>query len=331
MPGQPQRSTSSLGRVARTVLRGAGILLATIGVVSCVTSDGSGSRPEAGTAAQTSESQALYAPVESCLMCHQDQHESLAFSKHGATGDLRAPLASDGCQSCHGPGLAHIQQQGNPVAPGLVSFGSYSPSAIDMQNEHCIQCHRDQELLHWKGSTHQGQDLRCVDCHSIHSKDAALDAVTQSEVCYECHRQVQAESFLFYAHPIRFDKMACTSCHNPHGSITPAMLKGLSVTETCYSCHANLRGPYLWEHPPASEDCSHCHLPHGSSNPSMLIRRPPQLCQSCHQVIQGVSAGQHINRVCEFEPCRAVLGYGCVNCHSKVHGSNHPSGVALTR
>jgi hypothetical protein len=26
-----------------------------------------------------------------------------------------------------------------------------------------------------------------------------------------------------------------------------------------------------------------------------------------------------------------LLGKGCVNCHSQVHGTNHPSGARLTR
>ena len=36
---------------------------------------------------------------------------------------------------------------------------------------------------------------------------------------------------------------------------TQAALKKDTVNDTCYTCHADQRGPFLWEHQPVSEDC----------------------------------------------------------------------------
>jgi len=46
---------------------------------------------------------------------------------------------------------------------------------------------------------------------------------------------------------MREGTMACTACHSPHGSTAPAQLVKNTVNETCTGCHAEYRGPYLWE------------------------------------------------------------------------------------
>ena len=50
--------------------------------------------------------------------------------------------------------------------------------------------------------------------------------------------------------------MACSDCHNPHGAMADFALVGRTLNDTCFTCHAEKRGPYLWEHAPVSEDCS---------------------------------------------------------------------------
>jgi DmsE family decaheme c-type cytochrome len=125
--------------------------------------------------------------------------------------------------------------------------------------------------------------------------------------------------------------MDCTSCHNPHGSPNVRLLRiGYSINETCTSCHAAQRGPFLWEHAPTRERCTTCHDPHGSPNDRLLVAKLPMLCQRCHistrhpstvydlSVIGGSSENRLINRA-------------CVNCHQNIHGSNHPSGNYFLR
>src|SRR5450759_6032237 len=55
-----------------------------------------------------------------------------------------------------------------------------------------------------------------------------------------------------------------------------------TVNETCYTCHAEKRGPFLFAHQPAVEDCTNCHTPHGSNITPLLKSRPPFMCQECH-------------------------------------------------
>ena len=39
--------------------------------------------------------------------------------------------------------------------------------------------------------------------------------------------------------------MTCSDCHNVHGSVGPALAKRDSTNETCYTCHAEKRGPFV--------------------------------------------------------------------------------------
>jgi predicted CXXCH cytochrome family protein len=62
-------------------------------------------------------------------------------------------------------------------------------------------------------------------------------------------------------------------------STNDTLLKQRSVNDNCYGCHADKRGPFLWEHVPVIEDCTACHRPHGSIHPGMLALRGPMFCQ----------------------------------------------------
>jgi DmsE family decaheme c-type cytochrome len=132
--------------------------------------------------------------------------------------------------------------------------------------------------------------------------------------------------------PLREGTMTCSSCHNPHGTANPAMLKQFSVNENCYTCHAEKRSPVLWEHPPVRESCTTCHDPHGSLHPRLLVAKQPRLCQQCHdetrhptQPYASASVGPG------FFPNSRMFDRGCMNCHSMIHGSNHPAGMRFLR
>jgi DmsE family decaheme c-type cytochrome len=125
--------------------------------------------------------------------------------------------------------------------------------------------------------------------------------------------------------------MACSSCHDPHDGNNDFLLRRSTVNQTCYLCHAEKRGPFLWEHAPASEDCTLCHQPHGSNHPSLLVKRPPLLCQQCHSPAGHPSGAYSSEEMDDSFNNRFLLGRSCLNCHSQVHGSNHPSGSKLHR
>jgi DmsE family decaheme c-type cytochrome len=127
--------------------------------------------------------------------------------------------------------------------------------------------------------------------------------------------------------------MTCSSCHNPHGSTNVRQLRvGNWINESCASCHAEKRGPFLWEHAAGRESCVTCHDPHGSSNDRMLVAKTPMLCQRCHIGTRHPSTIYDGSRVTPaLAPSNRIYNRGCVNCHQNIHGSNHPSGHAFVR
>ena len=160
-----------------------------------------------------------------------------------------------------------------------------------------------------------------------HSPRAHLAKETEIETCASCHLQKRATTMRSSHMPLREGKMTCTSCHNPHGSVTPALLRENSLNDNCYRCHTEKRGPFLWQHAPVIESCANCHDPHGSNHEKMLKVAKPRLCQQCH------IESRHPTSPYGRDPGSAkfVMSGPCVNCHVNIHGSNHPSGFAFTR
>jgi DmsE family decaheme c-type cytochrome len=107
------------------------------------------------------------------------------------------------------------------------------------------------------------------------------------------------------------------------------MIAAASVNDKCYECHTEKRGPFLWEHEPVRESCVTCHDPHGSTNDRLLVAKVPMLCQRCHIGTRHPSTIYDSLSI-QNKSVR-VVDRGCVNCHSQIHGSNHPSGQTFTR
>lgn len=274
--------------------------------------------------------------ADTCLSCHGDEesaHLMVIFEgPHGVGADERTPFGGNQCEACHGPGGDHAARvRFGQERPPMPAFGPNSMWSQDRENETCLGCHREQQH-DWDGGLHQSEGLACTDCHSVHTRrDPVTIASTQPEVCFDCHVQQRAEVHRPYGHPIRFGEMGCTDCHEPHGGLNEAMLTRPTINQNCYQCHAEMRGPFLWEHAPVTEDCTLCHQAHGSSNPALLTRRAPLLCQQCHSRMGHPGIGRTVEDLPSGMPSNFLLSGSCMNCHSQVHGSNHPSGAILNR
>jgi DmsE family decaheme c-type cytochrome len=281
-----------------------------------------------------------------CTVCHNESWAkpilSIYQTRHGVTADTRTPA----CQSCHGASDAHLKTPAN--APDVV-FGADSKrlSPPDVRNTACLSCHESRVLprTNWAGSQHQTRGVACSTCHDIHAPtQRVLNKLTQPEVCFTCHKTQRAQIHRISTHPILAGKVTCSDCHNPHGSTGPTLLVKNSVNETCYTCHAEKRGPFLWEHAPAVDDCTNCHTPHGSTNIALLKARPPWLCQECHSGDHGAALRSGSNLpggnlttingtvpLASQSPAIQSNARFCLNCHVLIHGSNHPAGSKFQR
>lgn len=269
-----------------------------------------------------------YVGVTKCISCHEVQGKGFRESPHARQWDERTPAAARGCETCHGPGKAHVDDPGAPAR--MRNFKKIAPREA---SDACMTCHNRQEHTLWAGSMHDARNVTCVSCHSVHtpkSERGHLKAANVVETCAQCHRDKAAKLQRSGHMPVREGKMDCATCHNQHGSTNTRLLRsGNTVVEFCTSCHTEKRGPFLWDHPPVRESCVTCHDPHGSTNDRMLVAKAPMLCQRCHvgtrhpaTPYDGVALVSRNNR---------LVNRGCVNCHSNIHGSNHPSGQFFQR
>ena len=258
--------------------------------------------------------------AERCLMCHGNlQDQAATHRAHGAGGGEAVAT----CTACHGASEAHAA---NPGQAPTVSFDAEADGSRT-----CLACHEeDRRLHHWTFSGHRDADVGCADCHRIHDAvDPVVERRGQFDVCTSCHLQQAADQMKFSRHPSREGNVLCSDCHAPHGGSAMNNLVAATVNDTCYQCHADKRGPFLFEHEPVQDDCTHCHLPHGSVHDDLLTARQPLLCQQCHIASRHPGVLYDSDRLSRRDI--NMIGQSCTNCHSQVHGGNHPASSTFRR
>ena len=281
----------------------------------------------------SSQTAPTYVGSENCKSCHEAQWTAFQTNPH-QRAELDGAVVADqvGCESCHGPGSLHAEAGGDKADPGFASIGNYKTMKADEASATCIGCHKSGEQFHWDQSAHARNDVSCVKCHSIHhaKNEGAGPMLTASDVnqlCITCHKDKRTAMARSGHMPLREGGMDCADCHNPHGAPSKSMIRAATTNDLCYQCHADKRGPLLWEHAPVREDCLTCHQPHGSNNDKVLAGKRPFLCQRCHV------AARHPSTLYDNPDLvtNRLFNRSCTNCHSQVHGSNHPSGKYFLR
>lgn len=285
---------------------------------------------------------ATYVGEKICAGCHNTENKHFGHTLHAKVfrENPKNDMEKQVCEACHGAGSIHAQNPTDHEA--LIGFTKEWGTPIEKQNGQCMSCHKGGQRQHWSGSIHETNKLGCSDCHNPMAKFSAnglLKKASITETCQSCHQQQRAE-FAKRSHmPVPEGKMSCEDCHNPHGSTTKPLLKEKSVNLVCYGCHAEKRGPFLWEHAPVRENCMNCHSPHGSNQDKLLVQARPYLCQQCHNPAVGHPGQLYANDRTALSamtgaapsPSQRAIGRSCQNCHSAIHGSNHPSGARFQR
>jgi DmsE family decaheme c-type cytochrome len=267
-----------------------------------------------------------YAGTEMCAACHEDMAKQFVHNPHHAIeSDKRRGWEGRACESCHGPGQKHAE---STSAADIRNPSKLAAAALDSI---CLTCHFGPPVHEGRlMSSHARNQVSCTSCHKIHADTpsglVARKASAVNEQCGACHTNVMAQFQQPYHHRLPEGAMSCVDCHNPHGSIRPAMTQAFAANEpVCIKCHGDKRGPFTFEHPPTRfGNCATCHDPHGSANPRMLTRPVvQQLCLECHANLPlAVSTGRAAGVVPpSFHDLRSVRFQNCTVCHQKIHGS----------
>jgi DmsE family decaheme c-type cytochrome len=269
-----------------------------------------------------------------CRSCHPAVYDRFYKNPHNkSVVSGKEPPERTGCEGCHGPGENHIESFTEPGT--IVSFSKISKQEV---LDTCLKCHSQTlSRANIRRSSHTLNDVVCTNCHSIHNAATPqrLLAKTQTTLCTGCHLNVKAQFSMPFKHRVNEGFMNCTDCHNPHGTFQPTWTNGArprhvenakANEEPCMNCHADKRGPFVFEHSPVRVDgCLSCHVPHGSTNSRMLTRPVVfTLCLECHNGAGNLGRqGDGVNTQLLAPHNMANPTYqNCTNCHVRIHGSN---------
>jgi DmsE family decaheme c-type cytochrome len=256
-----------------------------------------------------------YAGQAVCETCHADVAKDFPNNPHSQLA-LEHQGHGTTCESCHGPGQAHVEGGGD-----VTKIFRFEKATAKQVNKTCLSCHAGTHpnFVH---SPHGEAGLSCISCHSVHHArtPSFLLVSAQPTLCYQCHQSVQDHFEMSFHHPVPEGMLKCSDCHDPHGSFHPnQLLATADQNAICTKCHTETAGPFVYEHPVArTEGCLMCHSPHGSPNPRLLkVSNVNTLCLQCHTASMTFLAPGTPS----FHNQNAQY-VACTNCHTQIHGSN---------
>lgn len=289
------------------------------------TNSGQAAKPKSGpamTAEPTRSANAEdYVGTDTCKACHETEFTSYDRGPHWQTEKNSKGLGWQGCESCHGPGKAHVEGGGDKTK--IVRFPELS---AEKGSRVCLDCHeRGEDHTNFQRSQHLINGVGCTSCHSVHKPKTAEKLLTakQPTLCYSCHLETKPDFSKPFRHRVNEGLVGCTDCHNPHGGFLTKQLRATAAQDqVCFKCHSEKAGPFVFEHEAVKvEGCVACHTPHGSSNPRLLKRANINLlCLECHTLTVDSAAPA----IPSFHN-QAQKYQACTMCHTQIHGSNFDS------
>jgi predicted CXXCH cytochrome family protein len=301
-----------------------------------------------------------------CLACH-DPHGSaeadqllagekeLCASCHGqvegwfGSSVVHDPVKRGSCTTCHD---AHATEEHKLVKQEVFSLCSDCHDidqrftaihkGYDLRGANCAACHDPhasnsqgllRPLLHAPFA-----DDNCLACHSsLKGKETFALKGKLSDVCFECHDDIQESYKQVYRH-VGPEKNECTECHYPHAAGVAPLLR-MEQKLLCTGCHS-MEGKFaedLKRSPHRNLKCTTCHTPHGADNARYFKENPVSLCNECHSHEHSVAhpmgegavdprdgsmitcASCHQLHLATHEPLLPYEGERelCVQCHDK--------------
>ncbi|HUJ27102.1 MAG TPA: cytochrome c3 family protein, partial [Myxococcales bacterium] len=243
-----------------------------------------------------------------CLSCHEPKAIGLDQPNvHPALKDGQCTA----CHDAHGSNQAHLMK----AAGAQACTGCHDKAAFEKKVVH--------EVLRKQG---------CAACHSAHaSPQKNLLIAPEGKLCVKCH-DGDTKAFRSAHGNLPVTAKACTTCHDPHSSEKPKLVKAMvhaplkgggcdachagasfalkkNGADLCYGCHPAdvLVDEGQIPHSPLKKgDCLSCHDPHTSGQPKLLKAKVTDLCVGCHK-----QKGQKFSS--KHSPVASAEG--CLACH----------------
>jgi hypothetical protein len=215
-----------------------------------------------------------------CLGCHNSQNELVPNSVNRFTR-IGSGMS---CESCHGPGAAHVAKWARTPGPakssGRTDSSIINPAhfPVTAQLDVCRQCHlegisvekQNRKLADFR----PGQRLADYADVFIAARPGA--AATQFGFASHAERLQLSECFRHSA------SLTCTTCHNPHQPLGPQPMAVYNAQ--CQRCHAEM--PAAGAVHPARPTCS---------APKTVRLTAGDNCVSCHMAKSGTTDIPHVS------------------------------------
>ena len=254
---------------------------------------------------------AAYVGAETCAACHADLSKKFSANPHSALALMHGGKGVT-CESCHGPGAAHVASGGDPTK--ILQLGKMSAKQIDTT---CLGCHASAHP-NFLRSDHAKAGVGCESCHSIHGRAAVSVVAALPARAVDEKSPLSVRMFgVLRPDAVLSDsgRLSATSVDIPGEN--PNLLRA-SQPQLCFSCHSDVKPAFSQPfHHKVNEglmQCSDCHDTHGTFETNQLRSTADQnqICTTCHTETRGPFVFEHA----------AVKAEGCVGCHSP-HGSQN--------
>lgn len=200
---------------------------------------------------------------------------------HSVNYDIVTKKVSEwnvGCEKCHGPGSEHVNRP--------VRTTTLNPARFDYvhANDTCIQCHSQGRPLKnpieggyydWPVGFHVGLNL--ADFWQLEEHRLGETTFTHFADGTAHKNRMQGNDFvasLMYARGV-----TCFSCHDPHGTENPGMVRAPG-NALCLGCH----GPNAQNGPHAATIEQHTHHATGSRGSECIACHMPKIAETIGDV-----------------------------------------------
>src|SRR5215467_2793568 len=149
-----------------------------------------------------------YVGSEACKDCHESQFKNYSATSHSklvGMGSWKNKVT--GCESCHGPGKAHIEE-GDPTK--IMSFKTMSSKQV---SEICLTCHAGkEEHNNFRRGEHWRNDIGCTDCHSPHGGTSGRNLASSNTFITAANAEKPGFSTIKLLRTS--DPQLCLGCHS---------------------------------------------------------------------------------------------------------------------
>jgi predicted CXXCH cytochrome family protein len=254
-----------------------------------------------------------FAGSETCALCHADLAKKFSSNPHSELALMHGGKGVT-CESCHGPGQAHVASGGDPTK--ILQLSKMSAKQIDMT---CLGCHASAHP-NFLRSDHAKAGVGCESCHSIHGLVPAAKPADSAPPAASAEKKSRLGARLFgelKPDASIGDPLQWSAASVEIAGLNPNLLRA-PQPKLCFSCHSDVKPAFSQPfHHKVNEGlmkCTDCHDSHGTFGNNQLRSTADQnmICTKCHTETRGPFVFEHV----------AVKAEGCLACHSP-HGSQN--------